>query len=91
MRYINSSQVHSCHAVLFCTCPAETEQCCSDMATWNHLPSVIASSDAMACLCRTGQLFLHLYKKPISFSAHAKNAQLKQLHTKGHDLFLTLN
>lgn len=33
---------------------------------------------------------LHLYRKPISFSAHLQDGQLKQLHSKGHDLFLFL-
>ena len=43
------------------------------------------------CHCRAGQLFLHLYKKPLSYTAHTKNGQLKQLRSKGHDLYLTLN
>lgn len=41
-------------------------------------------------ICRAGQLYLHLYKKPMSFMAHLKDGQLKQLHSKGHDLYLTL-
>lgn len=39
---------------------------------------------------RCGQLFLHLWKKPLDFHAHEKRTTLKALHPQEHDLFLTI-
>ena len=39
---------------------------------------------------RCGQLFLHLWKKPLDLHAHEKRTLLKALHPQEHDLFLTI-
>ncbi|KAK9902703.1 hypothetical protein WJX75_003253 [Coccomyxa subellipsoidea] len=39
---------------------------------------------------RAGQLFLHLWRKPLDLTAHQRRIQLKALHPNEHDLFLTI-
>ncbi|CAL8466444.1 g5980 [Coccomyxa elongata] len=39
---------------------------------------------------RAGQLFLHLWRKPLDLSAHQQRTQLKALHPHDHDLFLSI-
>lgn len=40
---------------------------------------------------RAGQLFLHLWRKPLDLTAHQHIKQLKALHPHEHDLFLTIS
>ncbi|BDA51176.1 hypothetical protein COCOBI_18-0520 [Coccomyxa sp. Obi] len=39
---------------------------------------------------RAGQLFLHLWRKPLDLSAHQQRTQLRALHPHDHDLFLSI-
>lgn len=39
---------------------------------------------------RAGQLFLHLWRKPLDLTAHQRRIQLKALHLHEHDLFLSI-
>jgi hypothetical protein len=41
-------------------------------------------------LAFAGQLFLHLWRKPLDLTAHQRRIQLKALHPNEQDLFLTI-
>ncbi|EIE19851.1 hypothetical protein COCSUDRAFT_58088 [Coccomyxa subellipsoidea C-169] len=60
---------------------------------WSFAPIetlVDASSPPDDPTPRAGQLFLHLWRKPLDLTAHQRRIQLKALHPHEHDLFLTI-
>ncbi|KAK9917685.1 hypothetical protein WJX75_007169 [Coccomyxa subellipsoidea] len=60
---------------------------------WSFAPIetlVDASSPPDDPAPRAGQLFLHLWRKPLDLTAHQRRIQLKALHLHEHDLFLSI-
>ncbi len=58
---------------------------------WSSAPiETLVDISADEPAARGGQLFLHLWRKPLDVHAHERRTPLRPLHPQEHDLFLTI-